>query len=366
MSKMPKIYKNYPSRINLENYENACREITVQFSSIPGVHSIYQYGSISCPGLSDLDIAIVLDDVISSSTHKLVQKQNLPNSVLSIMDYATMMIFPRSKFEQITLWDDIRLTPIHGQAINADTVNCRFLEVARIIDWLPERIIRLEELYRCEVIDVRKTLGTLKSCTYTLQKVTSLIGQEDNRSKVIREFTEFRTDWFNYTESSQIDWLWHFADAIKRELYISLKVFGNWWIRNILPKSDISLSTGVFSFAGKFTYEFQNINPGEESVTVAKDKVINLILPAFYSLHFCHYASTEGVISNQIDRHLLISSKKSGLPSEMREILDRRIELVNFWADWLIDNKFASGIFKFGWFLEDAKQGYYDGLSRQK
>ena len=136
-------------------------EIRDQFCSIPGVHSIYQYGSISCPGLSDLDIAIVLDDIIASSTPKLVQKQNLPDSVLSIMDYATMMLFPRSKFEQITLWDDINLTPIHGQVIAVDTLNSRFLEVARIIDWLPERIIRLEELFRSEVIDVRKTLEHL-------------------------------------------------------------------------------------------------------------------------------------------------------------------------------------------------------------
>ena len=79
----------------------------------------------------------MLDDIIASSTPKLVQKQNLPDSVLSIMDYATMMLFPRSKFEQITLWD-INLTPIHGQVIAVDTLNSRFLEVARIIDWLPK------------------------------------------------------------------------------------------------------------------------------------------------------------------------------------------------------------------------------------
>ena len=363
---MLRTYTNYPTRMILSDYEKACNAIRDKFSDVPNVHSIYQYGSISSPGLSDLDIAIVLDDVVSSSTPQLVQKQYLPRNVLNIMDYATLMIFPKKKFEKITLWDDIHLTPICGQAISLGKVRNQYIEVARIVDWLPERIVRVEELLISEVIDVRKTLGLLKSCTYTLEKVSKLAKQTDNRSEVIKRFAALRSDWFDLKESTQIEHLWYFIHAIRHELYISLRVFGDWWNRNILPKCQAQASTGFLSFAGKFTYSFQNIKAGDEFATITDSKIVNLALPAFYSSHFIHYSGGEGAISNQISRHLKVSSKSSILPNDMCVVLDSRIELVNFWSDWLISNHFKTGIFKFGWFLDDAKQFYYDRHNRSK
>jgi len=54
--------EDFPESLPPEVYEQAAAEFVRYFSSIEGVCSIYRYGSVSYPGLSDLDFMVVLDD----------------------------------------------------------------------------------------------------------------------------------------------------------------------------------------------------------------------------------------------------------------------------------------------------------------
>lgn len=353
---MPKSYFNFPSKIDKEAYLLACSCILETFSRFSDVKSIFQYGSILNPGLSDLDIAIVLNDELSASTAQSVHKSKLPKSVLDIMDYATLMVFPRIKFERLAIWDDVDLTQIYGPTISIDDISNPLVDIPRVVDWLPERIVRVEELCRSDKVNVRKTLGTLKSCTYSLKKLNHLVAYSNDRSSLIDDFQAFRCSWFTLSEDKQIYQLCYFIEKVRRELYVGLKEFGEWCIDSKWFLSVSDQSRGYLSFADKFSYRFCNLLPGQEYVRLGKNHVIELSLPSFYFLHFLEYASADGIISNEIKKSMVTSGDFDHLPLDMRLILGERIDLVNLWGNWLLLNGFEGGIFKFGWFFDSAKK----------
>jgi hypothetical protein len=52
---------NEPRPILLSAYERALDRFVHRVSQVPGVLAIYQIGSISCPGISDIDLIVVVD-----------------------------------------------------------------------------------------------------------------------------------------------------------------------------------------------------------------------------------------------------------------------------------------------------------------
>jgi hypothetical protein len=52
----------FPEAVNPETYNQARGEFVEYYRKVPGVHAIYRYGSVTYPGLSDLDFLVILED----------------------------------------------------------------------------------------------------------------------------------------------------------------------------------------------------------------------------------------------------------------------------------------------------------------
>src|SRR4051812_10906694 len=57
-----KRFVNFPRPLPFGAYESAASEFVAYYDRVPGVVSIHRFGSISFPGLSDLDFIVVLAD----------------------------------------------------------------------------------------------------------------------------------------------------------------------------------------------------------------------------------------------------------------------------------------------------------------
>jgi len=68
---MPLVHDLQP--LVAEDYAEAIRQYVETCSTLPGVLAIYQFGSIRAPGLSDIDMAIVLDESASSDPSQLAR-----------------------------------------------------------------------------------------------------------------------------------------------------------------------------------------------------------------------------------------------------------------------------------------------------
>lgn len=55
-------FSDLPEPVGLDLYRRAREEFCEYFARVEGVHAIYRYGSVTYPGLSDLDFMVVLND----------------------------------------------------------------------------------------------------------------------------------------------------------------------------------------------------------------------------------------------------------------------------------------------------------------
>jgi len=112
----------------LADYKNAIQVFCSANSNL----TIYVAGEISHPGMSDLDF-VVLDE-----------KPKVPNEVKKFLMGGNIIIFPSSQIENIRMIEKFDLRQVSGKkSYNIKDYESDFAKIIRIIEWLPERILKL-------------------------------------------------------------------------------------------------------------------------------------------------------------------------------------------------------------------------------
>ena len=161
------LFENHPKKVSQDFYSSARKEIVDYYSTNSDIVSIYEYGSVSSPGVSDLDIILVLKNLISSSEDSL-GFLNISDDVHSLVADGNVMKMPESVFCRINQIDKFNVKRIYGQELLFDGVSNNDKEILRIvsvIDWLPERVLRLTKVINSEVINIANVLCILHSFT---------------------------------------------------------------------------------------------------------------------------------------------------------------------------------------------------------
>ena len=119
---------NFPRKYSIDDYMKIQNEIAYELSSYKDIVGIYNIGSFSAPGISDIDMLIIFDDDITKTrptwVEKLASKTNYrrilykklkigrgkkerkKSSDLSLKDYIMIhppLIVPKSSIEHISL-----------------------------------------------------------------------------------------------------------------------------------------------------------------------------------------------------------------------------------------------------------------------
>ena len=68
-----------PRKKKVSDYNKARFEIIEKYKNINGLISIYEYGSVSAPGISDLDIILVFSKKFKGKKIKLRNNSNFLN-----------------------------------------------------------------------------------------------------------------------------------------------------------------------------------------------------------------------------------------------------------------------------------------------
>ena len=64
-------FKDLPKKVGESYYQRAREEIIEYYSQNSDILSIYEYGSVSSPGVSDLDIILILKDDVKTKENFL-------------------------------------------------------------------------------------------------------------------------------------------------------------------------------------------------------------------------------------------------------------------------------------------------------
>jgi hypothetical protein len=345
-----------PKKIDIEDYSRARQWIINYVGGHKDVESVYEYGSVSSPGLSDLDLIFVLNDYPDKNVSNFLNISQFPKYVQTILEYSSLIILPRKNIEYLLWWDDLNLTHLYGETydfILPKGLDLDAIHLCRIIDWLPERILRFKEINnQTNSIFNRKCLGVLKTLIYSLQALEQHFDLNQSDWKIFtKAVEELRADWFIIKDGPK-----RLKLLLKEGQGIALSA----WIQfcnHVKYKEAYQLKHGLedtrLVFPGGAFYAFSS-NFDNESYSMKQNNLISAPCPISLTLHFYFYAQRQGVISKALGQALdchADNRDRVQIDQNLKKVLSKRMDLCNEWASFLKENDFNVGLFKFGWFF---------------
>ena len=203
---MIQTFDNYPKRVSEDFYQSARDHIVSYYSQNTDIVSIYEYGSVSSPGVSDLDMILVLKNEVNSKEHEL-EFSNIGSDVNSLVVDGTVMKMPESVFCKLNYFDNFNLIKLLGKEILVEEIaeeDRPFLEIISIIDWLPERILRLTRALNNEVINISNVLCILHSFSYSIKKINKLTENTHDSESILNMIQSLRNKWHSMEDPEKI------------------------------------------------------------------------------------------------------------------------------------------------------------------
>ena len=287
-------------KINLEDYDLARKEFLCLFSGLKKIKAIYECGTVSKPGLSDLDFLLVLSNQWTSvDTEKYYKKRLLfSKNLKNIMQDSTILLIPSALHSNLLLIDNFNVRKL-SSGKNSSLIEFNTLEdeISRVLDWLPERVLKLHTFLertndKSHLYDInfqRSSHSLLKSLFVSLEKANHILHSKAHHSKYQKAMSfliNLRQFWFKYSNEKQSqllldvmldtaelsrDFLIDFSNFILDSNYLKFKKFCN-----------CELSFGCFSIKSHNNFNIK-ANPGLNTLHIPNIYFLNYYLQSSFN-----------------------------------------------------------------------------------
>ena len=332
------------------------------------IHDIWEFGSYKNPGLSDMDLMIIIDD----KADKKIVKNDLDNivnhqSVSKAMAHANPIVLPLSNCKDVFLWDDLSVFSLRNNAKIIDSVSDQpilsYRDNAMVVDFVFERIYRVNQYNKDlkNLNDFRKILGVCKSLRYSFHRLTKLITLEKKTLLILQKFSLALDDArASYVEKvdlrksntqNVIKLACEAGKEVKKEIYNkNLPVF-----KKI---KEINNFNCEFIFPDEMVYNFNKV--------LEINSVSYVNIPSNFLFQILTYSLARGSLSSLLESsfkfdndlkfddiqlwHSSLIEKNIDINGYYKHLLSR-INAANKWFDFLVERNLSYGLFKFGWYL---------------
>ena len=168
--------------MNKQSYVRACEEIS-EVVNKSGIGSLYQYGSVNHPGISDLDLVICNNKPFCRNTFndfsaRLMRSSNITKQIIG---HASIMSVPKNTFGSINIFDSLDLRLISGEQLKIiDYPDAKDLPISfiRLADWSVERLALVNKLQReIDSHSIRYLMCVFNSVGITLNNYAVFSGE---------------------------------------------------------------------------------------------------------------------------------------------------------------------------------------------
>ncbi len=349
---MHRKYINYPKKVDLSYYENARHDIINYFSEDKNLESIYEFGTVQAPGVSDIDIMLVFkENPIQKSKYDF---REINNNVFSLVANGNVIKMDKSTFACLEYIDNFKFNLIYGNSIKQNPIPEKLInirEIVSICDWLPERIKRIQMVLSKSSLNISWTLCLLNSITYSIKNVEFMTSKIENSDKLFNLISSLRTNWYDLTNPELL-----LEDSLEMSIEVGLDAISK--IINILmTKIAINLSDNKYStndIKVPMHYEIQlefdkslSFNSLEQ---YRKDKTIRF--PGILAHHFINLAYLPTQISKRLSLKLFNHDINPFLYLENEYInyLYIKSSLISENLHFLEKNKFKGGLVRYGFY----------------
>jgi len=351
-----------------DEYQLARDVLRKSITNNNSIHDIWEFGSYKNPGLSDMDLMIIIDDKADKRIVKIdIDKIVNHKSVSKAMAHANPIVLPLSNCKNVFLWDDLSVFSLRNNSKINDTITDKQTlsnrDNAMVVDFIFERIYRVNQYKKNfkNLSNFRKILGVCKSLRYSFLRLKKLFILEKKTLSILKKFSlaldDARSSYIKKINlrkiktQNVINLAFEAGIEVTKEIYNkNLPVF-----KKIKEINNINCK---FIFPDGMVY---NYNRGLET------KSLNYVnIPTNFLFQILTYSIARGSLSVllkssfKFDNDLRFNSLKLWHSSLIEKNIDinsyykhllSRIESANKWYDFLVERKLPYGLFKFGWYL---------------
>jgi len=357
---MQKQFTNYPKKIDISYYYKVREELVAYYKAKEDVLAVYEYGTVKAPGISDIDIILVLKDHINLPPEKL-ELEHVSQEAHDLLIGGTLMKMTPELLVKIRFLDDINVHKISGRDISLEEPSeedKKYIQLVSLIDWLPERMLRLIKINSADTIDIMSTLCVLNSFSYSLSLAQSISGKDDESQQFIAEVKHVRSNWFS-TENPEEKVL----QLVKKSIALGYKSLNAY--ESFLKKTGDYLTTDfsydeeirLALFKGRSIVFTHKKREDVEKYTLGKSAQQESVvyLSHFFYPHFAFYAQQQGILSSTMKKKLqpLVSIEENILNKEYTKNLQRKWNIAEQNALFLNANDIKKGLIRFGFYFTE-------------
>lgn len=217
---MPSCFIDHPTHVSREEYMQAIDKMTTRLRNLPGIISVYQIGSVSNPGISDIDMLVVVEDGIRCKNNP---RDGLTTDYLYLFTHGLFGV-SKSHFiesQKFTffhnykhLWGD--KLPLHSPPPAKATTQA--IKIQTALEYLLKMFISMTIEKTLRINKVRALLLQAKALIYDFE----LLGVSEHRIvELVTQIIEWRSSWFNKKIKNRQLQQW--IDELYKELYAFLE-----------------------------------------------------------------------------------------------------------------------------------------------
>lgn len=208
---------NYPTQRSRAEYQAAIGRMLVRLREHGSIASIYQIGSVGCPGISDIDLVVVFEDGADCSFSPLQglssdDRYLFTHSLFGIHETTLKRIRPFNLFHNYSL---IEGEDVLGGHQHAEPSTSTKKQIA--LEYLVRMLVNVTVANHQGLLDVRSVLLQSHAIRYDLEFLNV---NEGPLFEQVAQVVRWRKQWFESAPSEQqfIEWYQRFD----RELFIFL------------------------------------------------------------------------------------------------------------------------------------------------
>jgi hypothetical protein len=342
--------------LTIEDYQAAKALLLEHARRRPDIAACWQYGEISQPGVSDLDLIVVVNDDAGEGVSGYLRKESLPDLVREAMAHASVIVVPESAALGVFAWDDIKVTDLgSGRPVVAPPLDEAHLRAAMLVDWAFERSYRVLRLWESGLPNTQLALGMMKSHGYCVENFRVLAPHVDVPSydALKRDVKALRDGWLSLP-----------ADERDRRLHDVFRRYRDF---------AVAFHAVLFDFAERWSLypewrgagDFDFVFPDGMTLRFVRRRSVELPrrdgkpvieLPHRLLHHFGVYLGPDAALSRKLRGSFRPSPEavigpRGDFAGPYAQFLEQRIRFCNQWYDFLKKHGFTFGLFKYGWYL---------------
>lgn len=296
-----------PREYGARDYTEASKLVIDKYSACDGLLSVYNWGSPSTPGISDLDIVFVFRKNARALPFPRRSFNFLGSKVRYLARHPFVFIDEESFKMLRYVYPDASLKLLHGKNLKISDLPTAGKSAAQasLLNDIAIRHYPRDFLgqYCSRSINVRDTLLRLNSLKYTANSLEKLAGGKSPWSDKLMLVEKLRKEWFAERDFELL--LSLIVDAIGISMD-AIETFRAFLVKNSLVKitSGSSLEYNGIKNRSLFAKEWDKGNALKEMKRLAKDGRYCSVLPLEFAAQLVEYSKYDGLISRHIRSNL--------------------------------------------------------------